>query len=59
MRYTAMSFDANGKMVELEQRFVNAESGAEIKAPEVSREFPKVWSFRRVEQLPFYDLVKK
>ncbi len=59
LRSTALSFDASGKMIRREQRFNSMETGAEIKAPEAAKEFPEVYDFRSVEQLPFYTLLKK
>lgn len=59
MRYTALSFDATGKAVKQEQKFVKVGTGAEIAAPEAARNFPEVFGFRKLEQLPFYSLVKK
>jgi hypothetical protein len=58
IRYTAQSFDENGLVVLHQQRFVNATTGAEIAAPAAAKGFPEVWEFRRVEQLPFYSLLK-
>jgi hypothetical protein len=58
IRYTAQSFDENGKVRLQSQRFINAKTGAEIPAPESAKGFPEVYGFRRVEQLPFYSLVK-
>lgn len=59
MRFTSLTFAPDGRVTRREQRFVNAATGAEIEAPEVAKRFPEVWDFRRVEQLPFYSLVKK
>ncbi len=60
VRTTALTFAANdGRVIRREQKFMSAETGAEIAAPEAANEFPEVFGFRRVEQLPFYPLLKK
>ena len=59
IRFTAQSFDEEGKVVLHHQRFVDATTGAEIAAPAAAKGFPEVWEYRRVEQLPFYWLLKK
>jgi hypothetical protein len=58
MRYTSLSFDASGKVTQ-EQRFVRVDTGAEIAAPAAAKGFPEVFAFRRLDQLPFYLMVKK
>jgi hypothetical protein len=59
MRFTALTFGTDGRVMRRTQRFVNVRTGAEIPAPGLAGEFPAVWDFRRLEQLPFYSLVKK
>jgi hypothetical protein len=59
MRYTALDFDANGHTVKQEQTFVNANTGVPMAAPEAAKGFPEVFGFRKLDQLPFYSLVKK
>jgi hypothetical protein len=60
MRYTALTIDeASGRVVRREQHFLDVTSGNEIASPESAKEFPSIWEFRRLEQLPFYSLVKK
>jgi hypothetical protein len=59
VRYTAQSFDESGKVTNYMQRFVSMVTGNEIAAPRAARQFPEVFEFRRVEQLPFYSLLKK
>jgi hypothetical protein len=46
-------------VVRREQHFLDVTSGNEIASPESAKEFPSIWEFRRLEQLPFYSLVKK
>jgi len=58
IRYTAQDFDDNGQVMLETQRFVSLKTGAQIAAPEASKGFPGVWQFRKVEQLPFYSLLK-
>ena len=59
MRYTSLLFATDGRVTRRERRFVNASTGSEIEAPTTAGEFPEIWGFRRLEQLPFYSLVKK
>jgi len=59
LRSTMQTFDASGRMVRREQRFNSVQTGAEMAAPEAAKGFPEVFGFRRVEQLPFYTLLKK
>jgi hypothetical protein len=59
MRYTSLAFDADGKVMRREQAFVDEMTGAPMDAPAAAKGFPDVWEFRRVEQLPFYSLLKK
>jgi len=59
MRYTSLSFNASGNVARREQRFVSVTTGSEIAVPESAEAFPEVFRFRRLEQLPFYSLVKK
>jgi hypothetical protein len=60
MRFTDLSFDeATGRVIRREQHFLNASTGEPIAAPESVKEFPETWGFRRLDQLPFYSLVKK
>ena len=58
MRYTSLTFGPDGRVMRRERKYVNAQTGAEIEAPAGAGEFPEIWSFRRLEQLPFYSLVK-
>ena len=57
VRYTAQSFDERGKVKAHMQRFVSTKTGAEIDEPAAARDFPAIFEFRHVEQLPFYSLV--
>jgi hypothetical protein len=59
MRFTSLAFAADGKVTRREQTFVNEMTGTPMDAPELAKGFPDIWEFRRVEQLPFYSLVKK
>jgi hypothetical protein len=58
VRFTLLLFGPDGRVMRRQQRFIKIATGSEIAAPEVAKEFPDVWDFRRVEQLPFYPLVK-
>ena len=59
VRFTSLSYDKDGRVTRREQRFISATTGAKIEAPEVAKGFPEVWDFRRLDQLPFYSLLKK
>jgi hypothetical protein len=59
VRFTSITFGNDGRITRREQKFVKMATGAEMAAPEAAKEFPEVWDFRKVEQLPFYSLVKK
>ncbi len=59
VRFTSLTYATDGRVTRREQRFVNVTTGSEIEAPEASKGFPEVWNYRRVEQLPFYALVKR
>ena len=59
VRLTSMTFGSDGRVTRREQRFVLLATGSEIQAPEVATKFPEAWDFRKLEQLPFYSLMKK
>lgn len=59
MRYTAIAFAPDGRVTRREQKFVTVSTGAGIEPPEAAKDFPSIWEFRRLEQLPFYSLMKK
>jgi len=59
IRYTAMSFAVDGRAVRREQRFMRIDNGAEIEAPEAAKGFPAVFGYRKLDQLPFYSMVKR
>jgi hypothetical protein len=59
LRFTSLAFAADGKVTKREQTFVNELTGQPMDAPDVAKGFPGVWEFRKVEQLPFYSLLKK
>ena len=53
------TFAADGKVTKREQTFMNVMTNAPMDMPDAAKGFPDVWEFRRVEQLPFYSLLKK
>ena len=59
VRFTSMTYAADGRVTRREQRFVNMTTGDEIAAPAIAEDFPLVWDFRTVEQLPFFPLIKQ
>ena len=58
MRYTSLNVDTNGK-VQQEQKFVKVDTGAEIATPAAAKGFPDVFGYRKLDQLPFYSIVKQ
>jgi hypothetical protein len=59
VRFTSLTYAADGRVMRREQRFVSMTTGAEIAAPTIAQDFPLVWNFRTVEQLPFFPLIKQ
>ena len=59
VRFTERMFDKSGRVVRWEQKYLEADTGVEIAAPEAASQFPEVFEFRKLEQLPFYSLVWK
>jgi hypothetical protein len=59
LRVTAITLDAGGKIVKQVQKFRRAGTGdEEIEVPEEAEDFPEVYGFRSLEQLPFYPLLQ-
>jgi hypothetical protein len=59
MRLAMLSFALDGHMTRSDQKFVNVAAGVEVPEPEEASGFPEAWPFRRLDQLPFYSLLKK
>jgi len=59
LRFTSLAFAADGTVTRREQTFVNALTSQPIDMPDAAKGFPGVWEFRKVEQLPFYSLLKR
>jgi hypothetical protein len=59
LRYTALTFGTDGRVMRREQRYVNVSTNSDIAVPEAAKDFPAIWEYRRLDQLPFYSLVKK
>ena len=59
LRFTSLAFAADGKVTKREQSFVSVMTNAPMDMPDAAKGFPDVWEFRKVEQLPFYSLLKK
>jgi hypothetical protein len=59
VRFTAITYGTDGRVMRREQSFMKMSTGLEMAAPEATKTFPDVWDYRRLEQLPFYSLVKK
>jgi hypothetical protein len=58
LRFTSLAFAADGKVTKREQTFVDVLTNAPMAAPDSAKGFPGIWDFRKVEQLPFYSLLK-
>jgi hypothetical protein len=59
MRITSVLFADDGRVKRRDQKFVVMATGAEIGAPEAAKGFPEEWDFRKLQDLPFYPLLKK
>ncbi len=59
LRFTSLAFAPDGKVTKRQQTFVNVLTNAPIDMPDSAKGFPDVWEYRKVEQLPFYSLLKK
>ena len=59
MRFTSLTFAADGTVKEQEEKFVDEMSGREMPKPDSAKGFPSVWQYRHLDQLPFYSLLKK
>ncbi len=59
LRFTSLAFAADGKVTKREQSFMSVMTNAPMDMPDAAKGFPDVWEFRKVEQLPFYSLLKK
>ena len=59
MRFTSLTFAPDGTVKEKEEKFVDEMSNSEIPRPEAAKSFPETWPYRRLDQLPFYSLLKK
>ena len=57
-RLTTMAYAADGTMTEWAQTYVNVRTGERIKTPADAQEFPEVWEFQRLGELPFSSLLK-
>ena len=58
-RLTTFAFAEDGKLTRWEQTFVNVRTGVPIKSPPDAQDYPKVWEFHSLEELPFYSLIDK
>jgi hypothetical protein len=58
MRFTSVSFSPDGKQTR-EQHFVDAMTGQEEQEPAAAKALPGIWQFHRLDELPFYSLLKK
>jgi hypothetical protein len=59
MRFTSLTFAPNGAVEKRELDYADALSGMKIGEPASARDLPPIWSYRRLDQLPFYKLLKK
>ena len=58
MRFTSLTFAADGTVKQQEEKFVDEMSSTEMAKPEAAKSFPGIWQYRRLEQLPFYSLLR-
>ena len=59
MRFTSLTFSPDGTVKQREVDYVDALSGERIQEPAAAKGLPEIWQYRRLEQLPFYSLLKK
>ena len=59
MRFTSLTFAADGTVKQQEEKYVDEMSGAEMPKPDAAKGFPGIWQYRRLDQLPFYLQLKK
>jgi len=59
MRFTSVTFAADGKETNREVHYQDAMTGVEEPEPAAGKNLPPVFPFRRVDELPFYSLMKK
>jgi hypothetical protein len=60
MRYTSLTFDEiTGRVVRREQHYISVSGGSEVAAPEAAKQFPEIFPYRRLEQLPFWPVMPK
>lgn len=59
MRFTSVTFAADGSEIKREQDFVDEMTGNQMdREPAAAKSLPGVWQFRRLDQLPFYSLLR-
>jgi hypothetical protein len=59
MRFTSLTFAPDGAVKKRELDYADALSGMKIGEPAAARNLPPIWPYRRLDQLPFYKLLKK
>jgi hypothetical protein len=58
MRFTSFTFTPDGKE-QREVHYVDAFTGQEEQQPPGAKNLPLAWKYRRLQELPFYSLIKK
>ncbi len=58
LRLTSLTYAEDGRMMRRQQMFVSSRTGGHMEPPPAAESFPEVWQFRRLDQLPFYSLLK-
>ena len=59
LRVGRLSFTPEGRIDKREVEITSLETGRDMREPEQSGALPEIWGFRRLNQLPFYSLLKK
>jgi hypothetical protein len=59
MRFTSLTFAPDGAVKKRELDYADALTGERIQEPAAAKGLPEVWPYRRLDQLPFYELLKK
>ncbi len=58
-RFTSLTFARDGTVKQKEEQYVDEMSGTQIARPAAAKRLPGIWQYRRLDQLPFYSLLKK
>ena len=58
VRFTSVTYAEDGRITRRQQHYIKMATGAEMTEPEAAKDFPPLWEYRKLQQLPFFSLVK-